>query len=55
MTGLRNAHSGPRQIKYSYTSSYAGFNIQLYVSTSILVIFLEFIARYTQHMQPNSA
>jgi hypothetical protein len=32
ISGLRYLNSGPRQMEYNYSSSYAVFNIQLNVS-----------------------
>jgi hypothetical protein len=52
ISGLRYAKSGPGQIQYNYFSWYTGFNIQLNVSTSILVICRQFNTRYTQHLLP---
>jgi hypothetical protein len=39
ISGLRYANSGPGQIQYNYSSSYAGLNIQLNVSLLRLVIY----------------
>jgi hypothetical protein len=52
---LRSVKSGPSQIQYNYSSSYAGCNIQLNVSPMLLVVYRQLNARHTPHLQPNSA
>jgi hypothetical protein len=54
ISGLRYAKSGTSQIQYNYNSSYAGFNIQLNVSSSILVICRHINERYTPDLLPNT-
>jgi hypothetical protein len=54
ISGLRYVNSGPRQIQYNYSSSYAGFNIQLNVSPLRLVDYRQIDACYTSHLLPNT-
>jgi hypothetical protein len=54
ITSLRYVNSGPRQIQYNYSSSYAGFNIQLNVSPLRLVVYRLIEACYTPHLLPNA-
>jgi hypothetical protein len=44
-----------RKMQYSYNSSSSGCNNPLNVNPTMLVILLQFNARYTPHLQPNSA
>jgi hypothetical protein len=54
ITGLRYVNSGPRQIQYNYSSSYARFNIQLYVSPRRLAVYRLIDACYTPNLLPNT-
>jgi hypothetical protein len=54
-TRLRNVKSGPTQIQCNYSSSYTGFNIQLNISPTRLVVYRHIYARYTPHLLPNAA
>jgi hypothetical protein len=54
ITGLRYVNSGPRQIKYNYSSSYTRFNIQLYVSPRRLAVYRLIGACYTPHLLSNT-
>jgi hypothetical protein len=47
---LRSVKSGSRQMQYNYSSSYAGFNIQLNVPPQRLVDYRQIDARYTPHL-----
>jgi hypothetical protein len=51
---LPNVYSSPSQIQYSYISWYSGFNVQLNVPCSILVICRQFKAHYTPHLLRNT-
>jgi hypothetical protein len=46
-SSLRNVYCGPGNIQCIYSSSYAGNNIQVYVSALLLDIFPHFDTRYT--------
>jgi hypothetical protein len=54
LSGLSVANTGHRQIQYSYSSSYAAFNIHLNVSTSILVVYRYIDACYNPNLLPNT-
>jgi hypothetical protein len=47
--------SGPGKMQYCYNSSSSGCNIPLNVNPSMLVILLQFNARYTPQLLPNAA
>jgi hypothetical protein len=49
ITGLRYVNSSHRQIQYNYSSSYAGFYIQLNVSPRRLAVYPLIDACYTPH------
>jgi hypothetical protein len=51
---LRCVSTGPRQIQYSDSSSYTGFNIQLNVSPLRLVVYRQIDACYNPHLLPNT-
>jgi hypothetical protein len=51
---LRYVKSAPSQIKYNYSFSYAGFNIQLNVSPLRLVVYRQIDACYTSHLLLNT-
>jgi hypothetical protein len=54
-SSLRNVKCGPGHIQCIYSSACSGFNIQLNVSTPLLEISLQFNARYTKNLVPNTA
>jgi hypothetical protein len=54
ITGLRYVNCSPRQIQYNYSSSYAGFNIQLNVTPRRLAVYRLIDACYTPHLLPST-
>jgi hypothetical protein len=51
----RYLYGGPGHIKWIYSSTYSGFNIQLTVSALPLEIYRQYNVRYTVYMVPNTA
>jgi hypothetical protein len=51
---LRYVIAGPSQIQCNYSSSYAGFNIQLNVSPMRVVVYRQIDACYSPYLMPNT-